>query len=93
MVSETAGKLMEGLDNKSGKKAVKYSLHLMVFYLVMLMCLPLQAMAVKIILPEVVIGHLKRQTGHHNIYILDRGLQSGWVMKAFNTDRLPSYSG
>ncbi len=26
MVSETVGKLIEGIDNKSGKKAVKYSI-------------------------------------------------------------------
>lgn len=89
MVSETTGKLMEGIDNKSGKKAVKYSIafdgvlpsHASVF------THPSYG-SEDIALPEVVIEHVKKETGHQNIYILDRGLQSTRTMKAFSTDKV-----
>jgi hypothetical protein len=35
-------------------------------------------------LPEVVMAHVKKEPGHHNIYVLDRGLQSTRTMKAFS---------
>lgn len=84
MVSETVGKLTEGLDNKSGKKAVKYS---MAFDGV----LPCQSevftassySSEDIALPEVVMGHVKTQAYHQNIYVLDRGLQSTRNMDQF----------
>lgn len=84
MVSETVGKLMEGLDNKSGKKAVKYSI---TFDGV----LPCSAnlftsssyASEDIALPEVVMNHVKKETNHRHIYVLDRGLQSTRTMKHF----------
>ena len=84
MVSETTSKLMEGIDNKSGKKAVKYSIafdgilpsHSNVF------TKPSYA-SEDIALPEAVMEHVKKETGHYNIYVLDRGLQSTRTMKAF----------
>lgn len=87
MVSESAGKLMEGLDNKSGKKAVKYSIafdgvlpcHSDVFT-------SPNYSSEDIALPEAVMGHVKKETNHQNIYVLDRGLQSTRTMKAFSTD-------
>lgn len=89
MVSETTTKLMEGIDNKSGKKAVKYSI---AFDGV----LPSQASVFTqpsyssedIALPQVVMEHVKKQTDHQNLYILDRGLQSTRTMKAFTTDKV-----
>ena len=89
MVSETTCKLMEGIDNKSGKKAVKYSI---AFDGV----LPSQARVFAqpcyssedIALPQVVMEHVKKETGHQNIYILDRGLQSARTMKAFSADKV-----
>lgn len=87
MVSEAVGKLMEGIDNKSGKKAVKYSIafdgvlpcHSNVF------TNPSYG-SEDIALPEAVMEHVKKETGHQNIYVLDRGLQSTRTMKAFSTD-------
>jgi len=89
MVSETTSKLIEGIDNKSGKKAVKYSI---AFDGV----LPSQASVFTqpsyssedIALPQVVMDHVKKETGHQNLYILDRGLQSTRTMKAFSTDKV-----
>lgn len=89
MVSETVGKLMEGIDNKSGKKAVKYSIafdgilpcHSNVF------TNPSYG-SEDIALPEAVMEHVKKETGHQNIYVLDRGLQSTRTMKAFSNDEV-----
>lgn len=89
MVSETTSKLIEGIDNKSGKKAVKYSIafdgilpgHAGIF------THPSYA-SEDIALPEVVMEHVKKETGHQNIYILDRGLQSTRTMNAFSTDKV-----
>ena len=85
MVSETVGKLMEGLDNKSGKKAVKYT---MAFDGV----LPSDSevftsksySSEDIALPELVMSHVKKQSHHQNIYVLDRGLQSTRTIKDFS---------
>lgn len=89
MVSEAAGKLVEGIDNKSGKKAVKYSIafdgilpcHSNVF------TSPSYA-SEDIALPEAVMEHVQKETGHQNIYVMDRGLQSARTMKAFNRDQV-----
>lgn len=89
MVSESVGKLMQGIDNKSGKKAVKYSI---AFDGV----LPCQSEVFTascygsegIALPEVVMNHVKRETDHQNIYVLDRGLQSTRTMNDFDRNRI-----
>lgn len=85
MVSDVAGKLLEGLDNKSGKKAVKYS----VAFDGLLPCCSRVFTAPSyssedIALPEVVKYHIKQEAGHRNIYVLDRGLQSTRAMKDFD---------
>ncbi|SDG86417.1 IS4 family transposase [Chitinophaga filiformis] len=87
MISETVGKLMEGIDNQSGKKAVKYSIafdgilpcHSNVFT-------SAAYSSEDIALPEVVLEHVKKETNHNNIYVLDRGLQSTRTMKSFTAD-------
>ena len=84
MVSETVSKLVEGMDNKSGKKAVKYSMGFDGL-------LPCQLEVFTsphygsedMALPQVVINHVKKQAYHRNIYVLDRGLQSTRNMDAF----------
>lgn len=89
MVSETVGKLTEGMDNKSGKKAVKYSIafdgvlpcHSKVFTAA-------GYASEDLALPEAVMEHLKKESGHQNIYIMDRGLQSTRTMKAFSMDQV-----
>lgn len=89
MVSDTAGKLVEGLDNKSGKKAVKYS----IAFDGILPCYSnvftsASYSSEDVALPEVVINHVKQDSDHKNIYVLDRGLQSTRTMKAFNTKEI-----
>lgn len=87
MVSEAAGKLLEGLDNKSGKKAVKYSVafdgllpcHFDVFT-------KSKYSSEDIALPEAIMNHVKQDTHHQNIYVIDRGLQSTRTMKSFSND-------
>ena len=89
MVSETVGKLVEGLDNKSGKKAVKYSIafdgvlpcDLNVF------TSPSYA-SEDIALPEAVMNHVKKENNYKNIYVMDRGLQSTRTMKTFTKDNI-----
>ncbi|WP_316833907.1 IS4 family transposase [Pedobacter nutrimenti] len=89
MVSETVGKLAEGLDNKSGKKAVKYSI---AFDGV----LPCQSnvftskgyASEDLALPEAVMAHVKKETDHQNIYVMDRGLQSIRNMKTFSSNAI-----
>lgn len=86
IVSETAGKLHEGIhSNQSGKKAVKYSV---AFDGILPCCSNVFTSATysseDIALPEVVMHHVKEETGHKNIYVLDRGLQSTRTMKEFS---------
>lgn len=89
MVSEAVGKLLEGIDNKSGKKAVKYS----IAFDGMLPCHSDVFTAAgyaseDMALPEAIMGHVKKDDGHRNIYVMDRGLQSTRVMKAFNDQKV-----
>jgi hypothetical protein len=83
MVSDTAGKLSEGLNN-NGKKAIKYS----IAFDGILPCCSNVFTSPRYsnednALPEVVMNHVKQETDHQNIYVLDRGLQSTRTMKKF----------
>ena len=90
IISETCNKLMEGLShNQTGKAAVKYS----TAFDGILPCLSEVFTESKygsedIALPEVVKSHLKQYTGHCNIYVLDRGLQSTRNMKDFSNESI-----
>lgn len=85
IITDTSGRMAEGIDNKSGKLAVKYS----VAFDGMLPCGvnmftdPVYG-SEDIALPEVVFEHVKQQADHRNIYLLDRGLQSTRNMAAFS---------
>lgn len=89
MVSKTVGKLMEGLDNKSGKRAVKYSIafdgvlpcHSAVF-------ISQSYGSEDIALPKVVMGHVRKESNHRNVYVMDRGLQSIRAIKAFGSNAI-----
>ena len=89
MVSETVGKLLEGIDNKRGKKAVKYSIafdgvlpcHSDVFTAA-------GYASEDIALPEAIMGHVKKDNQHRNIYVVDRGMQSARAMMAFNDQKV-----
>ena len=89
MINESSCRLKEGIDNKSGKTAVKYS----VAFDGILPCLSETFTESKygsedIALPEVVKNHLKQDTDHYNIYVLDRGLQSTRNMKDFSDESI-----
>ena len=69
MVSDTSGKLTKGIDNKSGKKAVKYS----IAFDGMLPCFSqiffdAEYASEDIALPNVVLNHVKQDANHRNIY-------------------------
>jgi hypothetical protein len=89
MVSETVSKLVEGLGHIAGKKAVKYS----VSFDGLLPC-DLKVFTAStytsedIALPEAIMSHVKKETNHQNIYVIDRGLQSTRAMKAFSDDKI-----
>lgn len=89
MVSETVGKLIEGIDNKSGKKAVKYS----IAFDGILPCdsnvfTSPSYSSEDVALPEAVMNHVKKEANHQNIYVLDRGLQSTRTMNTFSKDSI-----
>jgi len=89
MVSEAAGKLLEGLDNKSGKKSVKYS----VAFDGLLPChsdvfTKSKYSSEDLALPEAIMNHVKQEANHQNIYVIDRGLQSTRTMKSFSNDSI-----
>lgn len=90
IVSETAGKLQEGIhSNQTEKKAVKYS----VAFDGVLPCYSKVFTSATyssedIALPEVVLNHVKQDAEHQNIYVLDRGVQSARTMNNFNKDAI-----
>jgi len=70
MVSEASGKLLDGINNRSGKKAVKYS----IAFDGLLPCESSLFTQVEYgsednALPEVVRNHVKREPLHQNIHI------------------------
>lgn len=84
IVADTCNKLKEGIDQKSGKKLVKFSFS---FDGVL-------PSAVKVFtgqkysaednaLAEAVLKQVKKEEHHDNIYIIDRGLQSTRTIKEF----------
>lgn len=89
MVSETSTKLAEGLDNKSGKKAVKHS----IAFDGILPCqtktfTSAEYASEDFALPEIIRAHVKFEAGHNNIYVIDRGLQSTRNMKTFSDESM-----
>ncbi|WPU91261.1 IS4 family transposase [Mucilaginibacter sabulilitoris] len=90
IVSETAGKLTAGIVNAgSSKKAIKYSLAFdgLLPGLAQVFTSPKYGNEDNA-LPEVVMAHVKKEPGHQNIYVLDRGLQSTRTMKTFSESEL-----
>ena len=89
LISDTAGKLQTSLGHSQGKRAVKYT---MAFDGL----LPCSAQAFSerrynsedVALPQIVWQHVRQQTGHENLYVLDRGLQSARSLQAFEEQRV-----
>lgn len=89
MVSEASARLLSDIDNKSGKKTVKYS----IAFDGLLPCNSSLFTDSKygsedIALPEVIRSHVKQESGHRNIYIMDRGLQSTRNMREFSNENI-----
>jgi transposase len=90
LVQETSTKLAEGFySNQQGRKAVKYTMG----FDGILPCLSEIFTAATyssedIALPEAVLNHVKQETGHQNIYVLDRGLQSARSMCSFSKQQI-----
>lgn len=89
MVSEATVKLSSGIDNKSGKKAVKYSIS----FDGILPCESILFTDERYAcednaLPEVVRSHVRQQAGHRNVYVIDRGMQSTRTLKDFSTESI-----
>lgn len=85
IVSEAASKLKEGIDQKSGKKLVKFSFS---FDGVLPSGVEVftgqKYSAEDNALPEAILKQVKKEEHHGNIYVIDRGLQSVRVMKEFD---------
>lgn len=89
MVSDVTGKMVTGLDNKSGKKTTKYS----VSFDGLLPCsievfTESTYLSEEIALPQAILNHVKKETDHNNIYIIDRGLQSTRTMRDFDKNKI-----
>lgn len=89
VVSEASTRLVKGIDHKNGKKSVKYSVafdglppcHFNVFT-------DKKYSSEDVALPEAILGHAKQESGHQNIYVIDRGLQSTRTMSSFSKDSI-----
>ena len=84
IVADTCSKLKEGIDQKSGKKLVKFSFS---FDGVLPSGVEVftgqKYSAEDNALPEAILKQVKKEEHHGNIYVIDRGLQSVRVMKEF----------
>jgi hypothetical protein len=90
MVTDVAGKLKEGIDQKSGKKLLKYSISFDGILPSSLEVFDKQKYSAEDnALPESILKHVMKDTNHSNIYIIDRGVQSTRTMKKFSEKTIP----
>ena len=88
MISDTTGKLKEGLVNGK-KKLTKYGVSFDGILPSSLEVLTEATYASEdVALPQVIMNHVKKETGHNNIYIIDRGFQSAKIMKDFSSNNI-----
>ena len=89
IVSDTAGKLQTSIGHSSGKKAVKYSF---AFDGLLPCCGQVFSESSynseDVALPQIISQHVKQQTGHENLYLFDRGLQSAPSLQAFDQQHI-----
>lgn len=89
IVSEAAGKLKEGIDMKTGKKNIKFSISFDGILPAGVEIFNTKSYASEEnALPEAILKQVKKDTEHRNIYIIDRGLQSTRVMKDFSQENI-----
>ena len=85
IVADTCAKLKEGIDQKSGKKLVKFS-----FSFDGILPSGVEVFtgqkysSEEAALPEAILKQVKKEEHHENIYVIDRGLQTTRVMKDFD---------
>lgn len=85
IVSEAVGKLREGIDQKTGKKLVKYSVSFDGILPAGAEVFNTQSYSSEdIALPEAILKQVEKDAQHSNIYIIDRGIQSTRTMKDFD---------
>lgn len=85
IVSQASSRLKEGIDQKNGKKLVKFSFS----FDGMLPCGAEIFNSQKYAsedeaLPQAVLKHVMKEQGENNIYVIDRGLQSTRAMNEFD---------
>ncbi|MFN3272968.1 MAG: IS4 family transposase, partial [Cloacibacterium caeni] len=85
IVADACAKLKEGIDQKNGKKLVKFS-----FSFDGILPSGVEVFtgqkysSEEAALPEAILKQVKKEEHHENIYVIDRGLQSTRVMKDFD---------
>ena len=89
IVSDTCNKLKEGIDQKSGKKLVKFSFSFDGILPSGVEVFTAQKYSSEeSALPQAILKHTLKEIGHDNIYIIDRGLQSTRTMKEFDKESI-----
>jgi transposase len=89
IVSEAAAKIKEGIDQKNGKKLIKYSVSFDGILPAGVEVFNAQSYASEeFALPEAILKQVSKDTGHRNIYIIDRGVQSTRTMKEFSEKKV-----
>lgn len=84
IVADTCAKLKEGIDQKSGKKLVKFSFSFDGILPSDVEVFTAQKYSAEDnALPEAILKQVKKEEHHSNIYVIDRGLQSTRVMRDF----------
>ena len=90
VVSDTAGKLREAIDQNNGKKLIKFS---MSFDGLLPSSVDIfneqKYSAEDNALPVGILRHVKKEKGTSNIYIIDRGVQSTRTMHKFSKENIP----
>jgi transposase len=89
IVSEAAAKIKEGIDQKNGKKLIKYSVSFDGILPAGVEVFNAQSYASEeFALPEAILKQVVKDTEHRNIYIIDRGVQSTRTMKEFSEKKV-----
>ena len=85
IVSHASSRLKEGIDQKSGKKLVKFSFS---FDGILPSAVEIfntqKYSSEEVALPEAILSQVKKEEHHENIYTIDRGLQSTRKMQEFD---------
>ena len=89
IVADTCNKLKEGIDQKSGKKLVKFSFSFDGILPSGVEVFTAQKYSSEeSALPQAILKHTLKEIGHDNIYVIDRGLQSTRTMKEFDKESI-----